>query len=91
MHPRIEKKTIHSILDIACQTFGRFKREFLLEIYTKIDNHLKDTAFTSQEGTAVRSATDGQRGEVLMLGNNLPGGLISRNKSSKADDVSIEL
>ncbi|CDH56598.1 pre-mrna splicing factor [Lichtheimia corymbifera JMRC:FSU:9682] len=70
----------------ACQTFGRFKREFLLEIYTKIDNHLKDTAFTSQEGTAVRSATDGQRGEVLMLGNNLPGGLISRNKSSKADD-----
>ncbi|KAI9321550.1 P-loop containing nucleoside triphosphate hydrolase protein [Dichotomocladium elegans] len=69
---------------IACQTFGRFKREFLMEIYTKITNHHKSIPRTF-EGRAVQ-ASDDARGEVLVLGNHLPGGLLSRNKSSKSDD-----
>ncbi|KAI9493673.1 P-loop containing nucleoside triphosphate hydrolase protein [Zychaea mexicana] len=74
----------------ACQTFGRFKREFLLETFNNIQNHLQSIKSSAREssgsGDRVQQFSDGTKGEVLMLGNNLPGGLITRNKSSKSDE-----
>ncbi|ORY93032.1 hypothetical protein BCR43DRAFT_362554 [Syncephalastrum racemosum] len=82
----------------ACQTFGRFKREFLFGIFNKIDDYLQHKKFyaddkpgRSQQNSNTTQAiatSEGTRGEVLRLGNNMPGGLITRNKSSKSDDVS---
>ncbi|KAI7851316.1 hypothetical protein BDC45DRAFT_224968 [Circinella umbellata] len=75
----------------ACQTFGRFQRDFLLETFNNIQNHLQLIKSNSREQSTssdrVKQISDGNSsGEVLMLGNNLPGGLITRNKSSKTDD-----
>ena len=82
------------VLFVACQTFGRFQRDFLLEAFNNIQNHLQSIKSSSREQSTssdrVKQISDGSSGgEVLMLGNNLPGGLITRNKSSKADDVSL--
>ncbi|KAG0168178.1 DEAH-box RNA helicase prp16 [Apophysomyces sp. BC1015] len=74
----------------ACQTFGRFKQEFLMEIYTKITEHIHSSKYLEEsksDASAVKpTISGGTRGEVLMLGNNLPGGLIGKNKSSKSDE-----
>ncbi|KAF7723566.1 DEAH-box RNA helicase prp16 [Apophysomyces ossiformis] len=75
---------------VACQTFGRFKQEFLLEMYSKITDHIqssrKQEGNKSETSAAKPTISDGTRGEVLVLGNNLPGGLIGQNKSSKSDE-----
>ena len=84
------------VLFVACQTFGRFQRDFLLEAFNNIQNHLQSIKSSSREQSTssdrVKQISDGSSGgEVLMLGNNLPGGLITRNKSSKEDDVRLYL
>ncbi|KAL1928269.1 hypothetical protein VTP01DRAFT_3185 [Rhizomucor pusillus] len=81
----------------ACQTFGRFKREMLFEIFTKINDYLQETKMSARKTNnnttnnaaahkPTSMADEATRSEVLMLGNNLPGGLITRNKSSKPDE-----
>lgn len=75
-----------------CSTFGRFSKEFLAETYTKINNQKqnekhKASSKSSTSAKPVTPAVDATRNEVLVLGNNLPGGLITKkNKSSKADE-----
>ncbi|KAI8381606.1 uncharacterized protein BYT42DRAFT_311362 [Radiomyces spectabilis] len=67
----------------ACQTFGRFNSEFLQNIYTKISDYFQSQK-QSSAGSQKAVVSDGTKSEVLMLGNNLPGGLIVRNKSSSS-------
>jgi hypothetical protein len=54
--------------------------------YTKITDYAKNSSPKEFSGPSA-SIDEGTKGEVLMLGNNLPGGLIGRNKSSKSDEV----
>ncbi|KAI7868443.1 hypothetical protein BDF14DRAFT_551467 [Spinellus fusiger] len=78
----------------ACQTFGRFKREFLNELFTKITDHAApvqqrhDPVAPAQQRVAPNMTEN--TSEVLVLGNQLPGGLVGglvgRNKSSSADE-----
>ncbi|KAL0093431.1 P-loop containing nucleoside triphosphate hydrolase protein [Phycomyces blakesleeanus] len=74
----------------ACQTFGRFKREFLNDLYSKITQHISATKersdITSQTYGAAPKIAETNSGEVLMLGNNLPGGLMTINKSTNSDE-----
>ncbi|KAL0092506.1 hypothetical protein J3Q64DRAFT_1719257 [Phycomyces blakesleeanus] len=78
---------------LACQTFGRFKREFLNDLYSKITQHISATKersdITSQTYGAAPKIAETNSGEVLMLGNNLPGGLMTINKSTNSDEVKI--
>ncbi|CEJ04865.1 Putative Pre-mRNA-splicing factor ATP-dependent RNA helicase prp16 [Rhizopus microsporus] len=70
----------------VCGTFGRFSKEFLNDIYVKIKNHKR----TQQKPSSAKSKPiqqDQNRSEVLLLANNLPGGLIkTKNKSSRTDE-----
>lgn len=70
----------------------------LFEIFTKINDYLQETKMSARKTNnnttnnaaahkPTSMADEATRGEVLMLGNNLPGGLITRNKSSKPDEV----
>lgn len=75
----------------VCSTFGRFSKEFLAETYTKISNQKQNEkrkpSSSNSNATPVQPVVDATRNEVLVLGNNLPGGLITKkNKSSKADE-----
>ncbi|KAI8080848.1 uncharacterized protein B0P05DRAFT_75330 [Gilbertella persicaria] len=72
---------------LVCSTFGRFSREFLAETYTKINNHKQESKPAPSNPNAKPVRSDAVKNEVLMLGNNLPGGLITpnKNKSSKPD------
>ncbi|CEP11000.1 hypothetical protein [Parasitella parasitica] len=76
----------------VCSTFGRFSKEFLAETYTKINNQRqqekqKSSNSSSSNSQPVQPDANTIRNEVLVLGNNLPGGLITKkNKSSKADE-----
>ncbi|KAI8326954.1 P-loop containing nucleoside triphosphate hydrolase protein [Choanephora cucurbitarum] len=71
----------------VCSTFGRFSREFLAETYTKINKHRQEKKLAPPNPNAKPVRSDAVKNEVLMLGNNLPGGLITpnKNKSSEAD------
>ncbi|KAI8342035.1 P-loop containing nucleoside triphosphate hydrolase protein [Chlamydoabsidia padenii] len=69
----------------ACKTFGRFNDDFLQATYTKITDYAKNPPKKEFSGPSA-SIDEGTKGEVLILGNNLPGGLIGRNKSSKSDE-----
>ncbi|CAO3578347.1 unnamed protein product [Absidia cylindrospora] len=69
----------------ACKTFGKFNDEFLQSTYAKITEHSKTTSQKQFSGPTA-TINEGAKGEVLMSGNNLPGGLIGRNKSSKSDE-----
>ncbi|KAG1497491.1 hypothetical protein G6F46_004448 [Rhizopus delemar] len=70
----------------VCSTFGRFSKTFLNDIYIKIQNHKRDQQKPSSANSKLVQQ-DQNRGEVLFLGNDLPGGLITaKNKSSKTDE-----
>ncbi|KAI9028088.1 hypothetical protein CLU79DRAFT_550833 [Phycomyces nitens] len=74
----------------ACQTFGRFKPEFLNDLFNKITVHISETKQRSNDapqtyGAAPKISQESSR-EILMLGDDLPGGLMTRNKSINSDE-----
>ncbi|RUS19563.1 hypothetical protein BC937DRAFT_87268 [Endogone sp. FLAS-F59071] len=78
----------------ACQGFGRFKDDFLIDIFTTISKS-KHGAASSGPSTATSSAPANQKAtgfegkEFLVLNDNLPGGLLmTPNKSAVDDSVS---
>jgi hypothetical protein len=75
----------------ACASFGRFKREFLLEIYAKIDQHIRDSARSTpnQLDHSAPVADNETSSETVVMSNNLPGGLLRPNKSSNSDEVAF--
>ncbi|OZJ04171.1 hypothetical protein BZG36_02176 [Bifiguratus adelaidae] len=71
----------------ACHTFGRFRDEFLYDIYTTITQFDKRTS-TVPEGSPKPIEEPKQRSsEVLVLGSDANGGLVAGlNKSSGSDE-----
>lgn len=76
---------------LACASFGRFKPEFLLELYAKIDSHLRDSANMAidQRDTSAPVTASTASDETVVMSNNLPGGLLRPNKSSNSDEVRL--
>jgi hypothetical protein len=73
----------------ACASFGRFKPEFLLDLYGTIDQHLSESVKISanQPDTSAPLSALATSDETVVMSNNLPGGLLRPNKSSNSDEV----
>lgn len=74
---------------LACASFGRFKPEFLLDLYAKVDQYLQDSGKSSvdQPDTSAPVTANDASDETVVMSNNLPGGLLRPNKSSNTDEV----
>ncbi|KAG2187165.1 hypothetical protein INT44_004837 [Umbelopsis vinacea] len=72
----------------ACTSFGRFKPEFLLDLYGTIDQHLRESGRMPSSGpdTSAPLSANTTSDETVVMSNNLPGGLLRPNKSSNNDE-----
>lgn len=90
--PFVNRKSYLTTVLLACASFGRFKPEFLLDLYGKIDQHLRESGRTTVSGpdTSAQLSADTTSDETVVMSNNLPGGLLRPNKSSDNDNVSLQ-
>jgi len=90
--PSVNRKSYLFANLLACASFGRFKPEFLLDLYGTIDQHLRETGRMTSSGpdTSAQLSANTTSDETVVMSNNLPGGLLRPNKSSDNDNVSLQ-